>query len=120
MTTTPEDVRSTMILTLCNLPRKRLGLPLIAALDGLPDHHWRDQRKQVDAILNSLASEGWQLVRGEAEVSYEVWEDDMLVASSTDEADGRHYHAVYSQGGLVKLVKAETFRTDIEGTTHDQ
>lgn len=63
MTTASEDARSTIILALCNLPRKRLGITLIESLEGLPEHHWRDQRKQADAILSALASEGWELVR---------------------------------------------------------
>lgn len=50
---------------------------------------------------------------GEVEITYEVWEADMLVASSTDEADASHYHAVYSQDGAVRLVKAVTTRTEI-------
>lgn len=53
----------------------------------------------------------------ETEVTFEVWEDDMLVASSTDEADARHYLAVYSQDGPVKMVKAVTTRAAINGET---
>ncbi|WPZ05528.1 hypothetical protein [Pelagerythrobacter marinus] len=46
-----------------------------------------------------------------ADVSYEVWEDDLLVASSTCPKDALHYHAVYSQDAAVTLKKAITVRT---------
>jgi hypothetical protein len=50
---------------------------------------------------------------GEVDVTFEVWEDDMMIASSTDEADARHYLAVYSQDAPNRLVRAETRRTTI-------
>lgn len=56
---------------------------------------------------------------GEVDVSFEVWEDDMMIASSTDENDARHYHAVYSQDGPVRLVKAVTTRTAINPQPRD-
>lgn len=54
--------------------------------------------------------------QGEVEVQYEVWQDEFCVASSTDEADARHYLAVYGQDGPVKLMKAVTIRTEIAAT----
>lgn len=54
------------------------------------------------------------------EIVYEVWEDDLLVASSTSKKEARHYHAVYSQDGPVHLVKATIYRTALTGaSTHD-
>jgi len=47
---------------------------------------------------------------GETETVFEVWEDDLMVASASTEAEGLHYFAVYSQDGPVKLVRAETVR----------
>jgi len=47
---------------------------------------------------------------GETETAFEIWEDDLMVASASTEAEGRHYFAVYSQDGPVKLVRAETVR----------
>ena len=46
----------------------------------------------------------------ETETAFEVWEDDLMVASASTEAEGLHYFAVYSQDGPVKLVRAETVR----------
>ncbi len=49
----------------------------------------------------------------DVETQWEVWEDDLMVASSTDEADARHYLAVYLQDGPVRLVKSVTVRTPV-------
>ena len=46
----------------------------------------------------------------ETETAFEIWEDDLMVASASTEAEGLHYFAVYSQEGPVKLVRAETVR----------
>jgi len=46
----------------------------------------------------------------ETETAFEIWEDDLMVASASTEAEGLHYFAVYSQDGPVKLVRAETVR----------
>lgn len=54
---------------------------------------------------------------GEEDVSWEVWEDDMMVASSSTEADALHYLAVYSQDGPVRLVKAVTHRFPLAAAT---
>lgn len=50
----------------------------------------------------------------EADDTYEIWHDDCLVATSTHEADARHYAAVYGQDGPVRLVRAVTYRTEID------
>lgn len=50
---------------------------------------------------------------GQIEVLFEVWQNDDLVASSTDESDARHYLAVYGQDGAATLVRAETVRTTL-------
>lgn len=47
----------------------------------------------------------------EIEVTYEVWQDDMMVASSSSEAEAVHYAFVYGQDGPVELKKAVTTRT---------
>jgi hypothetical protein len=39
----------------------------------------------------------------DAEITYEVWQNDMIVATSTDLEDASHYAAVYSQDGPVKV-----------------
>jgi len=46
----------------------------------------------------------------ETETAFEIWEDNLMVASASTEAEGLHYFAVYSQDGPVKLVRAETVR----------
>ena len=46
----------------------------------------------------------------DVEVTYEVWEDDMLVASSTSLEDAKHYLRVYSQDAAVHLKTAFTYR----------
>lgn len=53
------------------------------------------------------------------EVMFEVWQDDMMVASSTDEADAIHYLAVYAQDGPAKLMRAETVRTTLATETKE-
>lgn len=49
---------------------------------------------------------------GEREVQYEVWQDGMMVAASTDPADAKHYLAVYGQDGPVVGRTAVTTRYD--------
>ena len=49
-------------------------------------------------------------VAQERDIQFEVWQDDMMVASSTSETDARHYLAVYEQDGPAYLVRAETIR----------
>lgn len=46
----------------------------------------------------------------EMAVTFEVWEADMCIASTPDEAEARHYLAIYSHDGPVRLVKAVTTR----------
>ena len=56
---------------------------------------------------------------GEVETTYEVWQDDMMVASADSETDGRHYLAMYAQDGPAVLKRAVTTRAilhEIEGT----
>lgn len=45
-----------------------------------------------------------------AEITWEVWEDDLLVASSTEQADALHYLKVYSQDADVVIKTAFTVR----------
>src|SRR5690606_10580951 len=46
-------------------------------------------------------------------ITYEIWQDDMMVASSTDPKDASHYAAVYSQDGPVKVYTV--LRSEWEG-----
>lgn len=43
----------------------------------------------------------------ETEIDWEVWQDEMMVASSNSEAEARHYLAMYAQDGPAKLVLTE-------------
>lgn len=54
-----------------------------------------------------------ELVEGEQEIAFEVWEGSDLVAASNDEADGRRYAAIYSQDGPVRLLRAVTYRSPL-------
>lgn len=45
------------------------------------------------------------------EVTYEVWQEGMIVASSSDISDATHYLIVYGQDGDAQLLKATTERT---------
>lgn len=54
------------------------------------------------------------------EVQWEIWQDDMMVASSTSEADAHHYLAVYSQDGPAHLVRAETTRHRLSTTAGEK
>lgn len=47
------------------------------------------------------------------EITYEIWQDDMMVASSNDPKDASHYAAVYSQDGPVKVYTV--LRSEWEG-----
>lgn len=83
---------------------------MVAAYDA----YWATDEEDTGRIFWSamLAASPRPAATDQAgEVAYEVWEDDMIVASSTDEADARHYHAVYSQDGPVSLQRAVTTRT---------
>ena len=51
---------------------------------------------------------------GEREESWEVWQDDMPVAQSSDYTDAQHYLMMYAQDGPVKLVRVVTYRQDID------
>ena len=44
------------------------------------------------------------------EVTYEVWQEGMLVASSSDISDATHYLTMYAQDGDAQLLKATTER----------
>lgn len=46
------------------------------------------------------------------EVQYEVWQDDMPVASADRLSDAQHYMAMYGQDGPVKAKTAFTYRVD--------
>lgn len=51
-------------------------------------------------------------------IEWEVWQDDMPVATSTSEADARHYLMVYGQDGPATLVRVE--RTEVaRAALHD-
>jgi hypothetical protein len=70
----------------------------------VPDDAWRVSKARAALSEQPRAS-------GVVEVEFEVWQDDMLVASSTSEADARHYLAVYSQDGPATLMRSETRRS---------
>lgn len=54
----------------------------------------------------------------DAVVEWEVWQDDMPVATSTNEADARHYLMVYGQDGPATLMRVE--RTEVaRAALHD-
>lgn len=99
--------------------RDPLAIAMLAAwLNVRPD--------QVPAAFKAFTCEhtmkAWKRVgeaaithlQAAAEIDFEIWQDDMLVASSTDEADARHYAAVYAQDGPVQLFRVETRRTPLE------
>jgi len=71
-------------------------------------------RQMVDFALSfSAALRGRDVV-----VEWEVWQDDMPVATSTDEADARHYLMVYGQDGPATLTRVE--RTQVaRAALHD-
>jgi hypothetical protein len=72
-------------------------------------------------LADHLASTDTQsdAVRDGPEITYEVWEDDFLVASSSSLTDAGHYLAVYSQNAEFRFVKAETYRTPIRNEAAD-
>ena len=93
-------------------------------LDSMPNVHARASASP-SALARAFARHriaSAATARGEAveEIAWEVWQDDMLVASSTSEADARHYLAVYSQDGPARLVKAVTHRTDLTPPARDE
>jgi hypothetical protein len=49
----------------------------------------------------------------EITVEYEIWQNDELVASSSDLTDAHHYAMIYSQNGPVRLVEATTHRRQL-------
>ncbi|UXC93094.1 hypothetical protein EGM87_22625 [Sphingobium sp. RSMS] len=75
-----------------------------------------DHQHGVQIALRALMARtpsALQALGQERETTFEVWQGDMMVASSTDEAEARHYCLVYSQDGPVRLVRAETVRTPL-------
>lgn len=66
------------------------------------------------ALLTEAAACIREMVEhGERSVDYEIWQDDALVAGSDNEADARHYAAVYEQDGPVQLIKVVSFRSPL-------
>lgn len=82
----------------------------------LTDEQWQNVVRNIpkpDGPLTPVAGSGDAL----REAQFEVWQDDMMVAASTDEADARHYLAVYQQDGPATLFRAETTRTALSTET---
>lgn len=80
--------------------------------DPLPidtNEGWRRVEDAALDIADAIAALPLPKV-GETETAFEIWEDDLMVASASTEAEGLHYFAVYSQDGPVKLVRVETVR----------
>lgn len=68
----------------------------------------------IDALLTEAAACIRDMVeRGERSVDYEIWQDGVLVAGSDNEADARHYAAVYEQDGPVDAFKVVSFRSPL-------
>lgn len=122
-----EGLREAAAIAVAKIEMDREGYPLSRSQEEI----YEDAYETVDAVLAALRTPMSKLQAlgqefdEEREINFEVWEDDMIVASSTDEADARHYLAVYSQDGPVRLVRAETVRTTLpsvpsgEGSDHD-
>lgn len=87
---------------------------VLSAAKGRPiTLHMEPWDECKDTFLGDARAALAAMPKIEAEVTWEVWEDDLMVANSTDEANARHYFAVYSQDGPVRLVRCETVRTEI-------
>ena len=81
-----------------------------------------DIERQILALLAQAPEQSdtqSDAVRDGPEITYEVWEDDFLVASSSSLTDAGHYLAVCSQDADFRLVKAETYRTPIRNEAAD-
>nr|WP_312293789.1 hypothetical protein [Brevundimonas diminuta] len=71
-------------------------------------------QKDAYALIDEAAACIREMVeRGERSVDYEIWQDNALVAGSDNEADARHYAAVYEQDGPVELIKVVSFRSPL-------
>lgn len=101
---------------------KALSTPAASDAEAIADHLIGKKRVILsiyDEGFNAGLDEAVDLLRAlplpkagemETETAFEIWEDDLMVASASTEAEGLHYFAVYSQDGPVKLVRAETVR----------
>lgn len=49
----------------------------------------------------------------DVQVEYEVWQDGMMVASSSDLPDARHYVMMYEQDGPCEIIVATTTRAPL-------
>lgn len=76
-----------------------------------PMQHLRDW-SELDRLHDQAATALRSFMDG-GDVDYEVWQDDEFVAGSSNEADARHYAAVYGQDCPVKLVRVVSYRTDL-------
>jgi len=82
--------------------------------DCMIEGPWADSYDLAIAAWNTRTTPPARSYADEdVETQWEVWEDDLMVASSTDEADARHYLAVYSQDGPVRLLKSVSVRTPV-------
>lgn len=73
--------------------------------------------KIADDALSTLSADAIRQGEGvERDVTFEVWQDEICFATSTDEADARHYLEVYGQDGPAKPMRAVTVRTEIAAT----
>ena len=124
-----DDHRSFMAIVRKHYPAHRLAFSTPAASDAeamaraLKAAHEALSRANVTAYLDMPEDTADVVARAviaalllpkagemETETAFEIWEDDLMVASASTEAEGLHYFAVYSQDGPVKLVRAETVR----------
>ena len=105
-----------------------------AATRYIRTHHAtiRDMAAENAALRDSLAKHVDRLCElterleaaerdaaGEREEYWEVWQDDMPVAASSDYEDAQHYLMMYAQEGPAKLVRVVTYRKAIDQTMQE-
>lgn len=87
---------------------------LMELADRLDSHMGKADMAEVLADCRKAAACIREMVeRGERSVDYEIWQDGVLVAGSDNEADARHYAAVYEQDGPVDAFKVVSFRSPL-------
>ena len=76
-----------------------------------PMQHLRDW-SELDRLLAEAAA-ALREIEGERSVEYVIYQDDVMVAGSDDEADIRHYAFVYGQDGPVDVFKVVSFSSPL-------
>lgn len=123
----PDDVQAVYDLAARAQPPVGGGEPICWGIFGRTGHlhgtvgqkqaalDWRDEYLTCGHVAPLYAHPTEPAARdgGEADVQYEVWQDDMLVAASDILSDAQHFAMIYGQDDPLDVIVATTYRVPL-------